>query len=107
MQQFQIRRANENDIAVINQLANKIWHEHYPGIITVEQINFMLDKMYSRTVIQEQMQNGYTWLLGFDNNTTLGFLSCNKVSDGNYFLNKLYVATTNQHKGIGFALLDK
>ena len=44
MQEIKIRVANQSDIAVINQLATKIWHDHYPGIITVEQINFMLDK---------------------------------------------------------------
>lgn len=105
MQTIKIRNANENDIAVINQLATKIWHDHYPGIITVEQINFMLDKMYSHKVIEEQMQNGYIWLLASDNKTPLGFLSCNKVNEGNYFLNKLYIDTTNQQKGIGGLLL--
>ena len=107
MVQIQIRKADEKDIDAIINLAHKIWHAHYPDIITVEQIKFMLDTMYSRKAIDEQMQNGYTWLMAFDNEQPLGFLSCNKVSDGNYFLNKLYVDTSRQRTGVGYALLSK
>lgn len=40
--QLLFRKATEEDIRLINQLAQKIWREHYPAIISTEQIEFML-----------------------------------------------------------------
>jgi hypothetical protein len=33
------------------RLAHEIWHRHYPGIITVEQIDYMLAHGYSREAL--------------------------------------------------------
>jgi len=107
IENLQIHSATEKDIPAIAMLANKVWHQHYPGIISVEQIIYMLDKMYSYDTIQEQMQNGYVWLIAFSNNTPVGFLSMNETDKGNYYLNKLYVDTSIQRSGAGKFLLDK
>ena len=104
---IEVKSATQNDIGIIKNLADKIWHSHYPGIITVEQIEFMLESMYSEKVIAGQIQNGYMWLIAYRQSTPLGFLSCNKVdAEGNYFLNKIYIDTGSQHKGVGKLLLD-
>ncbi len=42
-----IIKATEQDIRAIRNIAEKSWNAHYPGIISEEQIAYMLSKMYS------------------------------------------------------------
>ena len=48
-------KANTSDVELIEKLAHRIWHEYYPSIISMEQIDYMLDKMYSKESLLEQM----------------------------------------------------
>ena len=52
---MEIRKATPSDTETIAALAEKIWMQYYPEIITVEQIRYMLDKMYSAPALQQQM----------------------------------------------------
>lgn len=38
---------NEDDLKEIAILAEKIWHEFFPGIISEAQIDYMVDKFQS------------------------------------------------------------
>lgn len=38
---------NENDLKEVAILAEKIWHEFFPGIISEAQIDYMVDKFQS------------------------------------------------------------
>ena len=53
-----IRTATIADIPLLRSLAHEIWHAHYPGIIPVEQIEFMLGWMYSAEEIERQLGSG-------------------------------------------------
>jgi GNAT superfamily N-acetyltransferase len=50
-----IIRATERDVGEIADLAGVIWRVHYPGIITSEQIDYMLAKMYSLEVLRDEI----------------------------------------------------
>ena len=52
------RSAGFHDIEVIKKLASKIWREHYPSIISAEQIEFMLADRYSIKAIEVGMTRG-------------------------------------------------
>ncbi|MEN9523765.1 MAG: hypothetical protein RL065_2142 [Bacteroidota bacterium] len=94
-------------ILIIQHLADKIWRKHYPSIITIEQIEFMLNKMYSAESLAEQMKNGHQFIILKISGLAVGFVSVSKKSERNYFINKLYVDTTQHRKGLGKLLLDK
>lgn len=42
-----IHALDEQDIPALIELARAIWYAHYPSIITVEQIEYMLGQRYS------------------------------------------------------------
>lgn len=96
-----IRLATENDIAVIHQLAVTTWKSHYPGIITMDQIEYMLDLMYSETTLKKQMSEGQRFWLTENEGVTVGYLSESTTSPGNYFLHKFYLLPGVQGKGAG------
>ncbi|MFZ5551829.1 MAG: GNAT family N-acetyltransferase [Bacteroidota bacterium] len=106
MENIFFRRADKNDIAVIQQLANKIWYAHYTSIVTIEQIDYMLEKMYSLKSLEEQMKSRHEFFLAFVNDIPAGFISVQKKEEGIYFLPKFYVDTSLHRKGIGTKLFE-
>lgn len=90
-----ITRATTNDVPFIRDLAEKIWWDHYPEIITDEQIRYMLGEWYSEQSLTEQMtQLGHEfWMITpQDSDTPCGYLSLSrKEQPGSYYLNKFYI----------------
>ena len=101
MQNFSARTATEDDIPLINSLAQKIWRLHYPSIISQEQIEYMLEKMYSPEALKNQMQDGHCFELCYADDKPIGYCSYSKQDNRNYFLHKMYIGTAQHHKGIG------
>lgn len=95
--------ASFQEIDKIIDLANKIWWDHYPEIIGEEQVKFMLEKMYDKDSLINQMQSGDEFYLAFDelNRQYLGFVSVKKENNGDLFINKFYIDTVLQRSGIG------
>ena len=94
-------KADTNDIELIEKLAQLIWHEYYPSIIPMKQINYMLKKMYSKESIAEQMQKNDVFYLVYINHEPQGFISINNSNDNDYFLSKFYLIQTTAAKGKG------
>jgi GNAT superfamily N-acetyltransferase len=94
------RKANESDADVIGQLGHKIWHEHYPDIISVEQIDFMLADRYSKNAIIHGMKNGEIFYLAYAGDVPVALADIELKGD-HYFLHKFYVDVASHRGGIG------
>lgn len=97
--------------AAIDELiavARRAWHAHYPGIISVEQIDYMLERGYNRRVILEEMeQQGISWLAIRDGETMIGFISVGPYGEDTMKLHKLYLLPEYHGRGIGAAALSR
>jgi GNAT superfamily N-acetyltransferase len=100
------RKATIADAALIASLAERIWKKHYITIITMEQIEYMLDKMYSAKSLEEQMNAGQYFTLVYLDGEAIGYIAISKKEEGHYFLNKFYVEVGEQGKGIGTQLFN-
>jgi RimJ/RimL family protein N-acetyltransferase len=99
---IQFKPATNTDISLIHQLAHTIWHSHYPGIISVEQIEYMLNLMYSANVISKEISTGYNWELIYEGIQPIGFLSfLIDEKERSVKLNKLYILSSFHGKGYG------
>lgn len=105
--QAKIRKATEQDIFTIRQIAEQTWPEAYGGIITDEQISYMLELMYSDASLQEQMNKGHQFYLAEADGKAVGFASVSDEGSGIFKLNKLYVLPAIQKTGAGKALLQQ
>src|SRR5690349_9728389 len=103
---MEILRARQEDIPVIRQLAEVVWRPTYTPIVGAEQIEYMLDMIYSAEAMSRQMEEGQVFLLLRDEGTAKGFAAYSRIMEGVYKLNKIYVDTRQQGKGYGKALLD-
>ena len=102
-----IRAADVNDIATIREIANITWPVAYGSYISKEQLDYMLDMMYSDNSLLEQMNKGHQFYIAEQHNNPIGFASVSKEEDNSSKLNKLYVLPTAQKTGAGKALLQK
>lgn len=94
-------------LAAIAELAGRIWRAHYPGIISSEQIEFMLARMYSlETLLDEVRSQGiHFYTLAVDGQTT-GFASIGPTSAPHTWkLHKLYLLPERHGCGLGSLLL--
>ena len=107
MNDLLIRKATVADINEISTLANKIWWHHYITIISKEQIEFMLDKMYSPESLAEQIQKAHSFLVALFDNKIIGYMSVYKKEEQDFFLDKLYVDNTLQRKNVGGDLMNE
>jgi RimJ/RimL family protein N-acetyltransferase len=91
-----------DDIDTLLTLAHSIWHAHYPGIISVEQIDYMLDRGYTRDIILDELEHqGIKWFIIRDRMTMIGFISVGPYGDGIMKLHKLYLLPEYHGNSIG------
>ena len=102
---MRIRKATEEDIAVITELAEKIWWPAYRNIISDEQISFMLKDMYSAESLKEQMSSGIEFILAEKEKVAVAFAGFSLIEPEVYKLHKLYVLPSEQGSGTGKKLI--
>lgn len=102
-----IRRADEQDIELIRKLTFKIWPVTYSSIISPQQMDYMLDMMYSPASLSKQMNEaGCTFIIAYEENEPVGFASFNEEIPRTWKLNKLYVLPNQQGKGTGKKMIS-
>ena len=107
-QKCEFRRVNlqlvvgsEENISAIQALARVIWNDHYPSIIGQDQVDYMLNRFYSHGAMLEQMQHGQQFSLVMLDGVAVGFVAIEQRGEGSYFLNKFYIDTHCQRRGVG------
>jgi len=87
-------------IEIAARLAAEIWKEHYIGIISAEQIEYMLDKFQSAHAIADQIEHqGYEYYLMQADGINAGYLAI-RPENSKMFLSKLYLL--KEHRGRGY-----
>lgn len=104
-----LRKANENDLPIIRSLAEQTWPTAYSDIISQEQIDFMLDKMYSQGELLNQLREGHTFLIAAELKEDVGFagFSVVETETHTFKLHKLYVLPKMHGKGVGKILMNE
>jgi diamine N-acetyltransferase len=106
MSDLSIIPANEDDIPVIRLLANKIWPQTYSSIISKEQIDYMLEMMYSVSSLEKQMRSGAPFIIVYDEGEPVGFASYGETRTAVFKLHKIYILPSQQGKGTGKFVID-
>jgi ribosomal protein S18 acetylase RimI-like enzyme len=102
-----IRTATINDLVTIEKLAYEIWPGAYGHILSADQLNYMLQLIYSQTSLQNQLlQQQHNFLIVEWDGEPVGFADYSEYAPGVYKLNKIYVHDSMQGKGVGKALID-
>lgn len=105
MNEIEISPLRLNEAEAVVDLAGRVWRAHYPGIITPEQIDYMLEQRYRPVLVRQFIARGDLWLAARAEGVLVGFAHGHPLAEGDYKLDKLYVDLDWQRHGIGGALI--
>lgn len=95
------RVSSAQDVNHLAMLADEIWHQHFITILTMDQIDYMVDKFQSAPAMTKQMVNeGYEYYFIVANGIEVGYTAIKNDVD-KLFLSKLYLQ--KEHRGKGYA----
>ncbi len=92
-------------LEIIQQLAHTIWKQVYTEIVSMEQLDYMLELIYSISALEKQILEGQVFVLIIEGSQAIGYLSYQKYPEKTK-LHKLYLLPSVQGKGYGVAMLD-
>lgn len=101
-----IREATKDDIQIIRDLVHLIWPKAYGKILSAEQLQYMLELIYSESSLQKQFDAHHTFLMVEENIQPVAFASYNNLRDNIFKLQKIYALPEQQGKGIGKMLIN-
>ncbi|MGO8672652.1 MAG: N-acetyltransferase family protein [Capsulimonadaceae bacterium] len=102
-----IDRATEEDLPALSALARTIWHQHYPGIISTEQIDYMLARGYSVDVMRREIEeDGIAYAVLRVDGEMLGYAAFGPEPGGVTKLHKIYLHAAARGTGLGRRLLE-
>ena len=102
-----IARARHDELPEVQRLAGRIWRAHYRGIITDEQIEYMLERGYALDTLGGFLEGADRGLeLASVEDAIVGFAAW-YVTDrsAEAKLDKLYVLQSRQRRGLGGRLI--
>lgn len=101
MTTIEIKPITPPDVPAISALAREIWQATYPGIITQEQIDFMLELRFGVERLYDDLECADHWLdQVFVDGRRVGF-AFSEIYREEYKLDKLYIHPDVQRRGVG------
>lgn len=103
--------ASPADVLVIRDLAERIWYACYPGMISVDQIRYMIEWMYAPHKLASEIERGVQYWIARSGHQPAGYFAWELLpgSPGPpvAHLHKLYLLPEWHGAGHGQYLLDQ
>lgn len=105
---FEIHKATIEDIPTIRAMAAIVFPETYKDILTPQQIDYMMEWMYSKDSLYQQMtKEGHIYYLAYQENEPVGYLSIQPEGEHIFHLQKLYILPPFQGMHLGEQLFKQ
>lgn len=104
---IEFRKVNDQEhIRGVADTAREIWFEYFPGVISVDQVRYMVEKFQSADAITRQIaEDGYRYFLVTGDGDILGYLAVRDDGD-RLFVSKLYLKKQFRGKGYFSVMLS-
>jgi len=108
---IEIKLAGNSDLQTIHDMAEVVFRKTYREILSPEQMEYMMDWMYSLPNLEKQVSQGHTYYIVWVGQEPLGYLSVRMdcvEPDGTevWHLEKIYVMPSAQGMGLGRRLIE-
>lgn len=107
MEKIILKKASITDIPTIRDIAQQVFPLTYKEILSTEQIDFMMEWMYSEDSLKEQINGSHTFFIAYDKDSNAcGYVSVEKESTHSFHLQKLYLLPKHHGSGIAALLMN-
>ena len=104
---MEVRHLSKDELWRVRELALQIFPITYEKIVEREQIDYMMELFYTPENLRKQYESGQIFLIIYTEGKPSGYASYTPLDEyGGYKLNKIYVDTSLQGKGLGRSLLN-
>lgn len=101
------RKATSEDCELIHELASEAFPATYRNILSPEQLDYMMDWMYSIPNLHQQLRENHVYYLAYLDDKPCGYVSVQPEGENLFHLQKIYVLPDFQGQGVGVALFRK
>ena len=96
------------ELRKVAKLADEIWHECFTDIISLGQINYMVEKFQSLDAMTNQVETQkYIYLAVYDDEELCGYIAVKPEDDERFFLSKLYLRKDKRGKKIATLMMNR
>ena len=104
---MEVRHLSKDELWQVRELALQIFPITYQEMVEPEQIDYMMDLFYTAENLLKQFESGQVFLIIYSEDKATGYASYTALNEnGEYKLNKIYVDTRLQGKGLGRILIN-
>lgn len=108
---IKIFKATETDLQTIHDMAQVVFRHTYRDILSPEQMEYMMDMMYSLPNLHKQLDEGHHYYVAYEGAAPCGYVSVQYEgpdADGIevFHLHKIYVMPETQGRGVGLKLFQ-
>ena len=106
-----IEKAAPEQLPLIHDMAQVVFRHTYKDILSPEQMEYMMDWMYSMPNLQKQLDEGHHYYIAYDGDVPCGYVSIQhegKDAEGTevFHLHKIYVMPEMQGRKTGIRLFE-
>jgi diamine N-acetyltransferase len=104
---IEVRMIAKDELLQVRELALMIFPFTYQDIVEAVQIEYMMDLFYTPEALISQWEAGQTFLIIYLDDKAAGYASYTRFNEaGDFKLNKIYLDSRLQGKGLGRFLLN-
>lgn len=103
---FRFKRIDADELEAVRIIAYATWPQTYEPILGKEQVDYMLNLLYSREALLKLYEEGNFFYLIYKDLDPIGFASFGAIEKDTWHLHKIYILPQYQSIGAGKALLD-
>lgn len=108
---FDIIKAGENDLQKIHDMAEIVFRHTYKDILSSEQMEYMMEWMYSLPNLSKQLTEGHVYYIAMKDREACGYVSIQQEGQSEegrmiFHLQKIYVLPSAQGHGLGRILFE-
>lgn len=112
MKELIIAKAGAGDMQTIHDMAQVVFRHTYRDILSPEQMEYMMEWMYSAENLAGQLEDGHCYYIAYYGGEPCGYLSVqNEGADSDgvevFHLQKIYVMPSFQGCGLGRRLFEQ
>jgi diamine N-acetyltransferase len=102
-----LHKASDKDVLLIRELSLQVWPQTYASLLSQEQIQYMMNLMYSEAALHQQMHVEHHFYIVYNAGIPIGFASYSEVAPQLFKLHKIYLLPLQQGRGTGRIVLEQ